>query len=393
MPNKSFISDRVLSIPLSSIRRVEQYAREKGIKDIIKLNIGEPDFSTPEHIREAAKKALDEGFTHYTSINGIPELREAIAEKIKEERGVDINPETEVMVTAGGQAALFATIHALINPGDEVIMPDPYYPVYKIAVDFAGGKVKSIPQKEELNFEIDPNELEGAISERTKLIVLISPNNPTGGVYSKSTLEKIAEIAKENDLLVISDEVYEKFIYDDIKFYSIISVSDMKDRTIIINSFSKTYAMTGWRIGYIVANKEIIDAVKKVHHPINICANSISQKAALAALTGPQDCVKEMINEFNKRRKYIIRSLGSIKGIKCSIPRGAFYVFPNIRIFGMSSEDLVKFLIEKARVMTVPGSGFGRYGEGHIRIAYTNSLDKIMEGIERIKSALESLMQ
>lgn len=386
---KSRVSDRALSFPISSIRRVEGYA--KGLTDVIRLNIGQPDRVTPEHIREAAKRAIDEGFTRYTSVLGIPELRMAIAEKLERENDVEVNWESEVLVTAGAQAALFSTIYALVNPGEEVILQGPSYPVYETAVRLAGGKVVYVPQREELNFSIDPEDVEKAVTPRTKLLIIISPNNPTGSVIDKSRLEAIAETVAKNDLLVISDEIYEKFVYDDTRFNSISSFPDMKEKTIIVNSFSKTYAMTGWRVGYVAADRFLIDHIKKVHHSVNICASSISQRAALAALTGPQKCVKEMVQEYDSRRRKIVEGLNEIEGVKCLMPRGAFYVFPNVKEFNRTSEEVAIYLAREAKVLTVPGSGFGNYGEGYLRLSY--GLGYKQEAVDRIKTAMEKLIQ
>lgn len=385
----SKIPERVSSIPLSGIRKIMEYA--KGLTDVIFLNIGEPDFATPENIREAAKKAIDGGFTHYTSIQGIPELREAIAQKLEAENGIHADPEKEILITAGTQPAFFAVCQTLIDPGDEVIVQDPFFPSYEVALRLAGARMVTVPLRQEREFIIDPEDLEARITKKTKLLVLISPNNPTGSVLDKNTLRTISEIAKDHDLIVVSDELYEKMTYDGTENCSVGSLPGMKERTITINGFSKAYAMTGWRIGYIVASEDMMKSISKVHHSMNVCACSISQKAALAALTGPQDSVEKMVREYDKRRQEMVSRVNEIPGFKCHMPKGAFYVFPNVESLRMSSMDLAKLLISKARVVTVPGSEFGKNGEGFLRLSYATSLEKISEALVRVKETVEAL--
>jgi len=383
------ISRRASSIALSGIRKIVEYA--KGLHDVIFLNVGEPDFSTPEHIREAARKAMEEGFTHYTPIQGIPELREAIAEKLRSESGIDVDPNSEVLVTAGAQSAFFAVCQALIDEGDEVIVQDPFYPAYEVALRLVGARIVRVPLEEHRNFVVNPEDIEEKITKKTKVIVLISPNNPTGSVLDEGTLKRISEVARDNDLIVISDEIYEKITYDGVVNRSIISFPGMEGRTVIINSFSKTYAMTGWRVGFVVAPEEIMKSIVKVHHTMNICACSVSQKAALAALTGPQDCVVEMVREYDKRRREIVKLLNEIPGFACQMPKGAFYVFPNIKFFNKPSMEFAKFLITDVGVVTVPGSAFGENGEGHLRLSYATSLENIREALIRMKNSVEKL--
>ena len=385
----SKISERSLLMPISGTRKFIQYA--KGLKDVIYLNIGEPDFPTPEYIREAAKKALDESFTHYTPVLGILELRQAIAEKLERENRIDVNPENEVLVTAGSQAAVFVAIQALVNPGDEVLMFNPGFPGHEAAIRLAGGTIVQIPVKEEDNFDIDPEIIESKITSRSKVLIINSPSNPTGSVTSKDRLEAVAEIARKYDLVIISDEIYEKIIYDEAKHYSMGSFPGMKKRVITINGFSKAYAMTGWRIGYVAADKILINEMMKLHHPTCVCANSIAQKAALAALQGLQDSIKEMVSKYDRRRMEIVRGLNKISGVNTLMPKGAFYVFPNVKSFSRSSEELTMYLIEKARVVTVPGSSFGDGGEGYLRISYAASIDRIKEAILRMKETLEKI--
>ncbi|MDH5266076.1 MAG: pyridoxal phosphate-dependent aminotransferase [Candidatus Bathyarchaeota archaeon] len=380
------MSKRVSSVPLSGVRKIMEYA--KGLQDIIPLNIGEPDFVTPKHIREAAKKSIDEGFTHYTTIKGIPEIRRAIAEKLMNENKMDVDPENEILVTAGTQAAFSAVCQALLDPGDEVIVQDPFYSGYEVALRIAGAKIVPVSVREQKYFAINPNEIKEKVTDKTKMVVLISPNNPTGNVLNKHTLNEISDIANDHDLLVVSDEIYEKITYDDVVNYSIGSIPGMEDRTITINGFSKTYAMTGWRIGFVTACEKLMGNISKVHHSMNVCACSISQRAALVALTGPQDCVTKMVKEYDKRRREITNLLNKTPGFECKIPKGAFYVFPNVKQFKMSSMELAKLLIKKARVVTVPGSAFGKNGEGYLRLSYATSLEKIREALARIKKVL-----
>jgi len=383
------ISERASSISLSGIRKIMQYA--KGMHNAIFLNMGEPDFITPKHIREAAKKAINEGFTHYTSIQGIPELRRAVTEKLKNENGIDANPESEIIITAGTQAAFFAVCQTLLDPGDEVIVQDPFYPGYEVALRVTDAKIIPLPINELESFTVDPDEIVEKITEKTKMIILISPNNPTGNVLNKRTLKAIADIAQDHDLFVVSDELYEKITYDGIVNYSIGSISGMEDRTITVNGFSKAYAMTGWRVGFIAACENIMKNISKIHHAMNVCACSISQRAALAALTGPQDCVTKMVKEYDIRRKEITELVNEIPSFVCRMPKGAFYVFPNVKDFKMPSMELARFLIKESGVVTVPGSAFGKNGEGYLRISYATSLTNIREALTRIKETLEKL--
>jgi aminotransferase len=385
------IAKRVKEVERSPFYTIADYARSLNIKDIIFLNVGEPDFTTPQHIIKAAKKALDEGFTHYSGDKGLLELRQLIAEKLRKERELEVDPAEGVIITSGGGEANWAALMSLINPGDEVLIPSPYYPPYNTTVRLAGGVPVPVPLKEELGFEWDPEDLERRITQNTKLIIVCSPDNPTGGVLSEKCIRELARAAQEHDLLVLSDEVYEAFLYDNKKFCSIASIPGMEERTIITNSFSKTYAMTGWRVGFIAGSSEIISNALKVHYATTICASTISQKAAIAALIGPQNCVKEMASEYDARRKIIVEGLNKIAGFKCNMPKGAFYVFPNIKEFKMSSEAFAKHLVKEARVVTVNGSAFGPDGEGYLRISYAASQKNILNALDRISEATEKL--
>lgn len=384
---KNLVSSKVAKVELPSIRKMMKLATE--FENVIQLVGGEPDFDTPEHIREAVKKALDDGYTHYTPTEGMFELREVISEKLSRENGIDADPESEIIVTLGAQAALFATMQATINLGDEVLLMDPsYYPIYETCIVLAGGIPKSVPLSEEDNFQLNPEEVEKRINPRTKAILLCNPNNPTGTVLDKGMLQAIADIAKKNNLVVISDEVYEKIIYDGLKHYSIGSFSGAEDRTVTINSFSKTYAMTGFRIGYLAAKENLAKHINKVHYYISISPNSLSQKAGLAALLGPQKCVSKMVKEYDRRRR-LGNELNKIDRIRCSLPKGAFYFFPKISETGITSEELAEYLLKEAKVAVTPGSGLGNYGEGYIRISFATDFEKIKEAVKRTRVALE----
>ncbi|MGD0159303.1 MAG: pyridoxal phosphate-dependent aminotransferase [Candidatus Bathyarchaeia archaeon] len=360
-------------------------------KDVIKLTSGEPNFVTPSHIREAAKKALDEGNTFYTPTSGIPEFREAIADKIEEDFGVQVDPESEVMATPGAIEGIFLAIMCTVNPGEEVLIPEPGYVGYAPCVKFAGGNPISVPLDEERGFELKPSEIEDRITEKTKMIILNSPSNPTGMVIDLKNLKVIAEIAKKHDLLVLSDEAYEKMVYDDARHYSIFALPEMRNRTIMVGSFSKTYAMTGWRIGYLVAEKSLVQNMLKIQGSIVLCTNGVVQKAAVAALKGPQDSIAAMVKEFDKRRHFIVDGLNSIDGFSCQLPKGAFFVFPNITEFGLDSAKMTQFLIEEAKVAVYPGIAYGNLGEGHIRLTYAASIKDIETALQRIEVSVKKL--
>lgn len=382
-----YISERMYSFPVSSIRVIFEKARR--MKDVIRLEIGEPDMDTPMHIKEAGKKAIDEGFTHYTPFTGFGDLREAIAEKAKVENGINACPEKEIIVTPGACCCVYCSILSITNPGEEVLVPDPGWPHYDSCVKMADGIPVHYPQLEKNDFRVNPADLAKKVDEKTKAILINSPNNPTGSVFSKKDLECIAQIAEENDLIVISDEVYEKIIYDGSKHISIASLPGMRERTVVINALSKTYAMTGWRIGYAVAPAEIIGHMAKLVLYMSTCANSIGQRAAITALKGPQNFLVEMVNEYKRRRDFVVKRLNEIQGISCKLPKGAFYAFPNIKELNISSLECAHYLLERAKVSVVPGSGFGKHGEGYLRISYSTSLQHLEEAMNRIEKALE----
>ena len=379
-------SHRTSLIKSSAIRRMLELSM--GMEDIVHLEQGEPDFTTPNHILEAAVEAMRKGFTHYTEINGTLELRQAIAEKLERENGIEADPEKEITVTSGSQEAMFITALGILNPGDEALILDPYYPAYFEDTLLAEAVPVTVPLKEEENYHVNMETLEKRITKKTKMIWICNPSNPTGHVFSKEDLEVIAEVAKRHNLIVFADEIYEKLLYEDSRHTSIGSLPGMEDRTITVNGFSKAYAMTGWRIGYIAAEKKLSATLRKLHYYTALCPNSISQKAALAALTGPQNCVQEMVKEYDRRRRLVLNELEKIEGLSYVKPKGAFYVFPNFSSFEESDEAMALYLLKKAGVVTVPGSGFGEAGKGHLRISYSVSYKQVEEGMKRIKECL-----
>jgi aminotransferase len=359
------------------------------ISNVVHLEQGDPDFETPEHIVEAAFKAARKGFTHYTDIFGTLELRRAIAEKLEREKGIDADPETEVTVTSGCQEAMLVVALGLLNKGDEALIIDPYYPACLEDTLLAEAKPVPVALDEKVGYEVDAEALEKRVTKRARMIWMCNPSNPTGRVFSKQDLEIVAEIAKKHDLIVFMDEIYDKIIYDGAEHISIGSFPGMEDRTVTVNGFSKTYAMTGWRIGYVVATKRISTILRDVHYYAVLCPNALSQKAALAALTGPQDCVQKMVSEYNRRREFVLRALKQIESVSCVRPKGAFYVFPNTSMFEKSDEVLASRLLKEAGVATAPGSGFGKSGQGHLRISYSVSYEQLEDGMRRIKHFLE----
>jgi len=375
-------------VPWSGVRKMFNYARKYS--DVINLSLGEPDFDTPQHIIKAAIEAMKKGYTHYTPNAGLIEFREAVAEKLRKENGIDVDPETEVIATVGAMGALSLAMLTIVNPGDEVLIPNPGFASYEAQVILAEGKPVSYSLNEDEGFDINAEEIAGLITNKTRAILVNTPSNPTGSVLSEKSLKKIAEVAIENDLLVISDEAYEAITYDNFRHVSIASLPDMKDRTISIFSFSKTYAMTGWRIGFAAANEEIIRQMTKLQEHLAAHPSSISQMAAIAALRGPKDHIKKMVKEYSERRELIMEELAEIPEIKCFRPQGAFYVFPNIKAFKMSSEDFAMHILEKARVIIVPGTAFGNNGEGYVRISYAASKEEISRAMTRMKQALKT---
>ncbi len=363
-------------------------ALEKKGRDIVHLEIGEPDFDTPKNIKEAAVKALHAGYTHYVPAAGIPELREAIAEHISKTRDIDVDPE-EVVVTPGAKPIMFFSILALADPGDEILNPNPGFPIYESVINFVGAQQIPIPLKEEKNFRFDPEDVQDKITKKTKMIVLNSPQNPTGGVLTKSDLKAVAEaIADRDDIFVISDEVYSKILYEG-QHESIASLPGMKERTIVLEGFSKTYAMTGWRLGYGVMRKDLAQKVTQLMVNSNSCTCAFTQMAGVEALQGPQDESEKMVAEFKKRRDVIVPGLNEIPGITCKKPLGAFYVFPNITGTGTNCRDLSDYLLNEAGVAVLPGTAFGKHGDGYLRLSFANSIQNLSKALDRISEALE----
>lgn len=369
---------------LARARALEAQGRE-----VVHLEIGEPDFDTPQHIIDAACKALNSGYTHYTPSAGIPELRQAIAEEMSRTRGIPVEPEN-VVVTPGGKPIMFYAILALAEPGDEVIYPNPGFPIYESMINFTGAKPVPIPLREEYNFAFDIDEFKKLVTDKTRLIIINSPHNPTGGILDKETLHEMAKIAMERDIPVLSDEIYDRILYDG-EFHSIASIPGMQERTIILNGFSKTYAMTGWRLGYGVMPKDFAVHITRLMTNSNSCTNAATQIAGIAALKGPQDDVDRMVAAFRERRDVIVNGLNQIPGVSCVLPKGAFYAFPNIKGTGMGSKALADYLLNEAGVACLSGTSFGAYGEGYLRLSYANSVENIKKALARMADAIAKL--
>ncbi|MCL4477498.1 MAG: pyridoxal phosphate-dependent aminotransferase [Deltaproteobacteria bacterium] len=393
------LSERAKAIKPSATLAIDTKAKElksQGI-DVVGFGAGEPDFDTPENIKEAAIDAIKKGFTKYMPVDGIPELKDAVIEKFKRDNGLEYTRD-EIIVSVGAKHALFNIALAMINTGDEVIIPTPYWVSYPEMFGVAGGIPVFVKTKEEENFALKPEAVEKAITKKTKILLINSPGNPSGAVYPKKDLEAIAEVVKKHNIFVVTDDIYEKLIYDGEKFSTIAQAKDMKSRTLLVHGVSKTYAMTGWRIGFTAGPKEIIKAMKNIQSQSTSNPTSIAMKASAEALRGPQDSVGKMVNEFDKRRKYLVDGLNKIKGIKCITPKGAFYAFPNISaLYGKKfkgtiikdSFDFADFLLNQVKVAVVPGAPFG--AEENIRLSYATSLDTIKKGLERIEQAVSML--
>ena len=371
----------------------EVLAKAKGLeaqgRDIIHLEIGQPDFITPTNICEAAFKAMKDGHTGYGPSAGLLEFREVIAEHISQTRGVEIHPD-EVTVTPGAKPIIFFTILALVNEGDEVIYPNSGFPIYESVIDFIDGKAVPLPLREEVSFGFRIEDLEAAISDRTKLLIINSPQNPTGGTLAKSDLEAIANLATKHNFYVLTDEVYSRMLYEGVHD-SLISFPGMQKRTILLEGHSKTYAMTGWRLGYGIAPMELADKITRLTINSNSCTATFTQFAGIEALKGPQDFVHDMVAEFRKRRDAIVDGLNAIEGVSCIKPLGAFYVFPNVTQLSLSCQDLSDYLLEDAGVAVLPGTAFGKYGDGYLRLSYANSLENIQEALARMDSAISRI--
>lgn len=374
------LSQVAKNYPASGIRKMFDLAEKYD--DVIKLTVGEPNFDTPVNIKEAAKTAIDEGFTHYAPNAGLKELRDAIAGKYKEYS----NEYTyeNVMVTVGALEALTLTLIATVNPGDEVIVPDPCFPNYFGQIMMVGAKAVSVPVYEDNDFMIKAGDIEKAITSKTKAILLNSPSNPLGSVLSKEEIIKIAEIAEKYDLMVYSDEVYDQVLFDGLEYFSMAQIPEMRKRVLIFNSLSKSHAMTGWRIGYVVGDKEIISNMPKLQEGIVSCVSTFTQKAAIEAISGSQEPVKHMMKDYTRRRDILIDGLNNIPGISCKKSPGSFYAFANIKSFGKTSQEFAEELLREAKVVVVPGSAFGEMGEGYLRLVFANSDENLKEAVRRI---------
>lgn len=364
---------------------VRARALEAQGKNIIHLEIGEPDFPTPQHIVDAAKMALDEGWTHYGPSQGLPELREAIAQYISAKRGISVSP-ANVCVTPGGKPIIFFPMMALLQEGDEVVYPNPGFPIYESMIKVCGAKAVPVPLVEERGFSFDLDVFRKSLTSRTKMVVLNSPQNPTGGLIPIEDLKAIADEVRNRDLIVLSDEIYSRIVYGDAKPVSIATLPGMLEKTIILDGFSKTYAMTGWRMGYGVMPSFLVDPINKLMVNSNSCTASFTQRAGIAALCGPQEPVTAMVNEFHRRRDAFCAGLNDIPGWRCAIPGGAFYAFANVKGTGRGSKEIADSLLNDAGVACLNGAGFGEFGEGYIRFSYANSYENLMRAVDRIKA-------
>lgn len=374
------LSQRVRAVKPSGIRKFFDIAAT--MSDVISLGVGEPDFVTPLHIREAGVEAIERGETKYTSNYGTIELRTAISDLLERRYGVRYDPKSEILVTVGVSEGIDAAMRALLDPGDEVIVPDPGYVAYEADVIFAGGSVRPATTHVENRFAVTAEEIEAAITPRAKVILIGNPNNPTGAVIAREELERIGEVARKHDLIVLTDEVYSRLVYGG-EHASLVTVPGMRDRTVLVDGFSKAYAMTGWRIGYVAAPAHILDAMLKIHQYTIMCASTMSQAAALEAVLHGEADVKAMVASYEQRRRLSVDGMNRV-GLPCYEPAGAFYVFPSIASTGLTSDEFAEKLLFEERVAVVPGSAFGAAGEGYIRCTYATAQEKLVEAIERI---------
>ena len=357
--------------------------------DVIALGRGDPDLDTPLHIVQAAKDAIRRGVTlEMPPPEGLFELRQAIAEKMLRVNNIAVNPETEVLVTTGGQEALFFIVQALVNPGDEILMPHPRYTSYDGAINIAGGQIVSVPTYIEDDFDLRPEEVEARITPKSKVLLLVTPSNPTSGVNSPANIKRLAEIAQAHNLIVVSDEIYEYYVYDDAEHLSIGSLPGMKERTVTLNAVSKAYSMTGWRVGYVTASAPLIAAMRQLKLTASQATSVVSQWAAHAALTGPQDCIEEFRRIYDERRRIMMAGLDEM-GFTCGCPKGAFYVFPNATSIGLPTEDLCYLLLKEGRVLIFPGTAFGKSGSDYLRISFLAPKERLQEALARMKRTLK----
>lgn len=390
----SMISKRMNQMIPSGIRKVNEkaLAMERNGVSVLHFEIGRPDFDTPAYIKKAAKESIDAGHVFYTSNFGTAELREEIAKKLERENHILYTP-TEILVTVGLSEAVFAVLAAILDEGDEILVPDPVWLNYINVPRFLGAVPVSYSLHEETGFQMNLQEIKEKITPKTKAIVLVTPNNPTGGVLEKDVLQDVAAIAQKNNLFVISDEIYERLIYDKAVHISIASLPGMKERTFTLNGMSKAYSMTGWRIGYVAAPEAYIQAINKFHQHNTTCAPSFVQDAAVAALHDEQDEVQRMVAEYERRRNCAVQAINAIPGLHCTCPKGAFYIFINCKALGKSSEELASYLLDTAHIALVPGNVFGTGGEGYLRMSFANSYEHIVEGCSRLADAVRQLQQ
>ncbi len=386
MPGK-FVSEKVREIPPSGIRKFFDLVLE--MDDVISLGVGEPDFVTPWHIREACIYSLEKGFTSYTSNLGLLELRELISKSYMKDYGIDYNPKNEILVTTGVSEAADLAFRAVTNPGDEVIIPEPCYVSYKPSVSLAGGVPVPVPTYRDDEFRVTADQIEKSITKKTKALVLSYPNNPTGAVMERKDLEEIADVVNENDIAVISDEVYARLTYDG-AHTCFSSLPGMKERSIILNGFSKSHAMTGLRLGYAAGSEELIAAMTKIHQYAMLCAPITAQMGAVEALKNGDGEMQKMVREYNRRRRLIVGGLNKL-GLDCFEPRGAFYAFPSIKSTGLTSEEFAGRLLKEEKVAVVPGSVFGECGEGYLRCSYATSHEELVKALARIEAFIEKL--
>jgi len=382
------LAQRTHAVEWSGIRVMFALADE--IEGVVNLGIGQPDFDTPLHIREAAKVALDEGYTRYPPAKGFLDLRQAIAEKLRLKNNIHTDPDTNIFVAVGAMQVIFNAILHLIEPGEEVMVIDPGYDYYS-QIGLFGGIPVRIPAHEENGFKVDPVDVKKAVTPKTKLMIINTPANPTGALLDKEILNALADIAQLHGLLVLADEPYEDIVFDGNQHQSIGAIDGMQDLTVSAFTLSKTYAMTGWRVGYTVAPKSVIDEMEKLMEHMVSGVTAMAQRAALAAITGPQTCVEEMLQAYERRRRIVYEDLNAIDGISCLMPESTFYAFPNIKRLGISSWDLAKFLVKEHQVALVPGSIFGQNGEGYLRLSFAANSEQLTEGLSRIKAGVEKI--
>ncbi len=384
------IAQRMSDIPFSGIREVTERvdALHREGRSVIPFYIGRPDFDTPAHIKEAAKQALDQGQTAYTSTYGSLELRKAIAATLARESGLKVDPAKQVIVTVGANEAVCIAMLATLNPGDEVLVPDPMWPNYMRGARLAGARVVSVPLSEGNAFQLDPQDLESHITKRTRMVLINSPHNPTGAVYSRQVIEGVADVVYHHGLLLLSDEIYDRIVFDGTRPVSPGTFERIADQTITVNGFSKTYSMTGWRLGYVVASPALTDAMVRVHQHITTCATSFAQAGGVAALNGPQDSVAAMVSEFDRRRRAIVAAFQDMPGASLVTPQGAFYAFPSIKSLGVTSAEFADQLLTRAGVALVGGTAFGQYGEGYLRLSYSCSFEDVQRGMAALRDYL-----